>query len=637
MKEHFQRLLDLLDLERECEQEENKKTLARLPVQTREYLGKSVGRLDIVDISVDEAGNPLLTLKREAPDAELTPFHSMFQGDIVQLSYPDALGLKPSEGTLYKVTDIAAQVSLHGPAPHPVPRGGCRIDLIGSDATYKRMKAALNGAISAGPEEPVAWFKDLFVGDAKPGSKSVDPFEWINPRLNEYQKEAVTMALEASDVALVHGPPGTGKTTVLVEVILQAVAQGKRVLATAPSNIAVDNIVEKLSDRGLRLVRLGHPARTLEKVRHATLDAQVLKDGARADLEEMEFQRERLLTRGSKRSKRMQLSYNEAQERQRELKALWRDIKKLRREIAKRVLNSAQVVLATHGGIKNRIAPEPFDLVVLDEASQATEPLSWIALSQGRKAVFAGDPLQLPPTLYSKEAADAGLATTLFERLQKKLPAKFSKMLRIQYRMHEKIMTFSSREFYAGKLEADAAVAAHLAKDLPEVYDDELTRHPVHFVDTVGLDYGESWDEMMESRYNKGEAALAEKLARELMRGGMVPEQIAVLSPYLAQVRRLRKTLADSGVEVGTVDAFQGREKEAVILSLVRSNEKGEVGFLSDTRRLNVALTRARRLLIVLGDSATLSRHPFYDRFLEYIDGIDAHRSAWDWTGTPSG
>jgi predicted DNA helicase len=248
-----------------------------------------------------------------------------------------------------------------------------------------------------------------------------------------------------------------------------------------------------------------------------------------------------------------------------------------------------------------------------------------------KKVVFAGDSHQLPPTIYSKEAAEQGLSTTLFDRLQESLPDTLQTLLRVQYRMHETIMRFSSDKFYEGKLIADESVKAHTANEIPGVQETELTRSPLAFIDTAGTGYGEVWNELLESRENEGEAALAIRLMEELRTSGVRSTDIAIITPYVAQVKKLKIMLPDRSVEIGSIDSFQGREKEVVIVSLVRSNEEGEVGFLSDTRRMNVGMTRARRLLIVIGDSATISRHPFYNDFLTYVEKIEAHRSAWEW------
>ena len=624
----FERFRELIDIEHKAELEQNMLELSRFPASVRESLGKSVTRLTAELTDEANPGDvPVLALSRAPAGEEISPFHAMNRGDLVAVETPTG---QRFDGTLYDVDEYRVLAAMNGKLPDPIPKGRWALHLVGSDATYKRMRRALED-VRLAEKKPVARLRDVFAGKKKPGIDRLPKFNFRNIGLNEFQQEAVKKALAAEDVSIVHGPPGTGKTTVLVEVIWQTVQQGGRVLATAPSNIAVDNILEKLLDSGLRVVRMGHPARTLKSLLPYTLSAQVAEHPDRKNIRDLDQTRERLITQRSRRRERLQLGHGERQERQREIQALWREAREIEKEIAKRLIHEAQVILATHGGISRSLGAKPFDLVVMDEASQATEPLSWIPLLQAQKAVFAGDPLQLPPTLYSEAAAKAGLSVTLFERLQKVLPKDLQTLLRVQYRMHERIMDFPSKRFYGGKLIADASVAKHLARQLPKVKDTDLTRVPLVYVDTAGAGFEEGWDEGLQSRENQGEAKLAVGLLGELLEAGIRPRDIAVITPYVAQVKRLKALVQEVGVEVGTVDGFQGREKEAVILSLVRSNDKGEVGFLEDTRRMNVALTRARRLLIVIGDSATITRHPLYEAFSDYTEKLDAHRSAWEW------
>src|SRR6185312_11442325 len=395
---------------------------------------------------------------------ELSPFHAMNAGDNVLLSMPPGTEPQAVEGTLYKVEEYRVVVALNAPGPENEPRGSCQIDLLGSDATYQRMRKALVTA-SESRRSRLSTLREIFLGETSPTRSRVPKVTFFNGGLNEFQQDAVKSALAADDVALVHGPPGTGKTTVLVEIIRQHVARGERVLATAPSNIAVDNILEKLLDSGLRVVRLGHPARTLESLRHANLSAQTEDDPVFEQVRELDQTREKLIHRKSSsgRRERGQLGWDERHTREREVGRLWREARDLEFEIQRRIVASAHIVLATHAGMSKRHVKGDFDLVALDEASQATEPLSWVPLTLAKKAIFAGDANQLPPTIYSKEAAEGGLTVTLFDRLKEILPRNVQTLLRVQYRMHENIMKFPSEQFYEGKLLAHESVAKHTA------------------------------------------------------------------------------------------------------------------------------------------------------------------------------
>ncbi len=623
--EHFQKLIELIEIEREAEKEERKRELDRYPVETREQLGKTVSRLVIERQDVGVGGLPLLILSRPPQGEALSPFHAMDSGDIVRVTFLE--GNFAKEGTLYDVEEYRVTVALNDDLLDP-PAGKCQIDLLGSDATYKRMRRALEISQRAGGR--LGELRDILLGNASAHAGPVPEFEFFNEALNTFQKDAVRAALGARDVALVHGPPGTGKTTVLVEIIRQTAVRGLSVLATAPSNIAVDNMLEKLLDTGLRVVRLGHPARTLEPLRHATLLAQMEEHPDREVIRLMDEDRERLVVLRHRRQSRGATGLDEDRQIKKEIKSLWKEAQALEKALAKRIIQRAQVVLSTHGGIGKNLSNEHFDLVCLDEASQSTEPLSWVPILLAQKVVLAGDPLQLPPTIYSKEAAEAGLKTTLMERLQPDLPDNLQTLLRVQYRMNETIMGFSSQRFYEGKLMADDSVRDHRAIGLPHVQPTELTESALVFVDMAGTGSQETWNELLDSRENEGEGRLAARLWEDLEAAGIKKEWTAVITPYGAQARLLRGILP-KGLEIGTVDGFQGREKEVVIVSLVRSNDKGEVGFLSDTRRMNVAMTRARRLLIVIGDSATIGRHPFYVSFLDHVQAHGAHRSAWEW------
>ncbi|KAJ8125274.1 hypothetical protein O1611_g8365 [Lasiodiplodia mahajangana] len=433
---------------------------------------------------------------------------------------------------------------------------------------------------------------------------------WLDPTLNESQKDAIRFALASREVALIHGPPGTGKTHTLIELILQMVKRDLRVLVCGPSNISVDNIVERLSPHKIPILRLGHPARLLPSVIDHSLD--VLTQTSEAGLIVRDVRAEMDAKQASIKKTKSG----------RERKAIYGDLKELRKEYRERerrcvdtLVKGSKVVLATlHGAGGYQLKNEEFDVIIIDEASQALEAQCWVPLLAAKKAVCAGDHLQLPPTVKStnsktkpkpKEGSNiikgVSLEKTLFDRLLSMHGSSIKRMLTTQYRMHEAIMRFPSDQLYESKLIAAETVQSRLLKDLPYgVEDTEDTNEPVIFIDTQGGDFPEKNEEedtgkkgsirslYGESKSNEMEAALVRQHVRKLVNAGVKPGDIAVVTPYNAQLGLLAP-LKDAfpGIELGSVDGFQGREKEAVIVSLVRSNADGEVGFLSEKRRLN--------------------------------------------------
>jgi ATP-dependent RNA/DNA helicase IGHMBP2 len=312
-----------------------------------------------------------------------------------------------------------------------------------------------------------------------------------------------------------------------------------------------------------------------------------------------------------------------------EAKEMLREARQIEDQITEMILGKARVVCSTVTGLdRERLNGKTFDWCVMDEASQTTEPAAWIPLQFANRIVFAGDHQQLPPTVLSPEAVRGGFNISLMQRLLEDNAPR--KMLNVQYRMHQDIMSFSSEVFYDGNLQADETVRTALLADLPQVASTPLTTTPIHFIDTAGASYDEEPEPDGESRMNPQEADLVIKKVQELLESGILAEKIAVISPYSAQVKRLRELIKEPAIEIDSVDGFQGREKEAVIVSLVRSNREGEVGFLADTRRMNVALTRARRKLIVIGDSATITNHPFYEKMVKYFESVGAYHSVWE-------
>lgn len=512
-------------------------------------------------------------------------------------------------------------------AEHPT----VRIDQSSDEISRQRIERALQ-KVAAVERGRVAELRAVMLGEREPRFGPIKPFESCSDSLNEPQRAAIELALAAEDVAVIHGPPGTGKTTTVVEFIRQAIQRGQKVLACAPSNLAVDNLCERLIAAGENVLRLGHPLRVTPEVQGRTLDVLLVNHPDQKMANELRDNSRVLWKRLGRwyRVKPTATEYKKLREDIRELKA---DAARLEEKAVSHLFDSADVVCATLTGLDPEILGDRiFDVAVIDEAGQSIEPASWTAIVRARRTILAGDHCQLPATVISQEAQRAGLGTSLMQRLLE-TPAmvdRIARRLTVQYRMHESIMSFSSQQFYEASLVADPSVAAHRLSELPNIATSELTETPLLFIDTAGASFDEEVGSDGESRANPREAELAARLVTELLEAGLSASDIAVISPYAAQVRLLRELLPENGVEVDTVDGFQGREKEAVVISLVRSNDRNEIGFLSDYRRMNVALTRARRKLIVIGDTATLAANPFFEQLLNHFQQHAAYCSVWE-------
>lgn len=639
----------------------------------------------------------------------LLPQHKFGPHDVVAIrpNKGPSDGPPLTQGVVYRVKDTQIIVAVDD-APDEGLDVPLRLEKLANEVTYKRLKdtlTALSSSAAGSSNHPGGPLVDVMFG--KRGPRFVEPApEWspVNTFLDESQRRAISLALSAKDVALIHGPPGTGKTTAVVEYIRQEVARGSRVLACAASNIAVDNLVERLmaappssssscAAKSVKVVRLGHPARLLPQVIECSLEAQVLKNDnsslakdCRKEIKSLNQQLMKL--EGWKKAERWQI--------RNQLKQLGKEEKKRQTTAVQEVIKHSQVVASTLTGVLHyTLENQVFDVAVIDEAAQALEVACWGALLKAKRAVLAGDHLQLPPTIISEAAANKGLGKTLFERLQGMYKEDISEMLTVQYRMNEGIMTWSSKELYEGKVCAHESVAHH---DLPGYIADikareaaaggggggaktssstssnkktaaaaggggggkkgvgkaaavaTLTPRPdpategsfsaqmlpvLLLIDTAGCGFEEQQEEEGDSRANPGEAKAVMAHVVALMAAGVNPSSIGIITPYNAQVALLKdlrpERLGGLGLEISSVDGFQGREKEAIIISMVRSNADREVGFLSDKRRMNVAVTRARRQCAIICDTETVSHDPFLGRLVKYFEEHGEYMSAGEY------
>jgi len=496
--------------------------------------------------------------------------------------------------------------------------------------TYLEMEKALK-IVSKASRDRLAELRGILLN--KQSARFLNGHPIDIPTLNKAQNDAVNQILAAQDIAVIHGPPGTGKTTTAVQAIKQLVKTENTVLVCAPSNAAVDLLTERVAAQGLSVVRLGNISRVDEDMIQHTLEAQLAAHPESKNIKKVKIQAAQARKKagkfkrkfgGKERTERREF-YQEA----RELTA-WAN--QLEDRIIDQILDGAQVITCTLVGATQRVlAKRTFRTVLIDEAAQALEPACWIPIIKASKVVFAGDPFQLPPTVKSSKHKKEGLNITLVEKCLEFLP-KIS-FLNVQYRMNEAIMGFSNEQFYNKELIADDTVKHHLLNI--------ETGKPVVFIDTAGCGFEEKVNPEFQSRYNPDEfQMLCEHLYLLIdayQKQEMTLPSIGLISPYREQVIYMKKQVAEDEklatlpLSINTIDAFQGQERDLIYISLVRSNGKGEIGFLKDYRRMNVAMTRARKKLVVLGDSATIGMDKFYGGFLDYCDKAGAYKTAWEY------
>jgi superfamily I DNA and/or RNA helicase len=631
--DYFKDLLQLLSIEREADRQSYLRLSATTTVAQRREAGLCWYP---VAIRGSELGRgDYLTVELERTTHRDIPHQLRFGQSAMLFSNHDA-----------QTDNISGTISFQGgdklklnlrveELPDWADNGKLGVELLFDENSYEEMEAALKIAAEIVEKREEGRLARVLTGIVAPQFEQWDT-PYLSERLNPSQNKAVKMILSATDLAIVHGPPGTGKTTTIVEAIRKlAEKEGEKILVVAPSNAAVDLLSDKLSATGLNVLRVGNPAKVSERLMSLTLDSKMAEHPQMKEIRKLKKQAAEFRNMAH----RYKRNFGKAEREQRkalfdEAHRIMKDVGRTEQYITDDLLNKAQVVTATLVGANHyTVRAMRYSTVVVDEAGQGIEPATWIPILKGRKLVLAGDHLQLPPTIKSEEAARKGLSVTLLEKLAKLHPEAVT-LLEEQYRMHQDIMRFSSQQFYEGRLTAHPSVATHaLFRG-----DDALV-----FIDTAGCGFEEKAEGT--STTNPEEAHfLIRHLALTI--SGLKGQQnnecfpsIAVISPYKMQLHELNETiihtpdLADykKSITVNTIDSFQGQERDIVYISMTRSNNDSSIGFLSDIRRMNVAMTRARKKLVVIGDSATLSVHPFYKDFIAYAESIGGYHSAWEW------
>ena len=632
MKKYIKNLIRLINYERDAEIDLMTHEISTMSGQRREELGRAINKVKGKSLG-KELGLQIVQFGRsEVIDTEISV------GDMVLISTDNPLR-SDLTGTVTEKGARFIKVAFDKRVPKWAIKKKVRIDLYANDITFRRMEDNLKHLSLKGKNA-----LEYILNDRNPKKNREVPYiSYIDENLNESQKNAIENALSCENFFLIHGPFGAGKTRTLVELISQETRQNHKVLATAESNAAVDNILERLMEnKKLNLTRLGHPQRVSKhnitqtlayKVENHKLNKKIKRIYQKID---NLIEKRKVHTRPSPQYRRgfsdYEILYNASKgkggrgisaekmksmakwiEINQEIDEAHDEIKRIENRMIKEIVDSSDVILATNSSSAlESIARVKFDVAIIDEASQATIPSVLIPIAKAHRFILAGDHKQLPPTIISDRAGE--LSKTLFEELIRMYPFK-SQLLNIQYRMNSLLMKFPNEEFYNNGLKSDSSVDDITINDiLGSGHDEEA----LLFIDTSDVDMeGETHIRDSKSIINMLEAETSAGIVRDYIDAGIGEDDIGIISPYADQVKIIQEM---TPVEVKTVDGFQGREKEIIIISTVRSNENGNIGFLKDLRRLNVAITRAKRKLIIIGNKNTLITNPTYERLINFCE-----------------
>ena len=632
MKKYIKNLIRLINYERDAEIDLMTHEISTMSGQKREELGRAINKVKGKSLG-KELGLQIVQFGRsEVIDTEISV------GDMILVSTENPLR-SDLTGTVTEKGARFIKVAFDKRVPKWAIKKKVRLDLYANDITFRRMEDNLKHLSLKGKNA-----LEYILNERNPKKNKQTPYiSYIDENLNDSQKSAIENALSCENFFLIHGPFGTGKTRTLVELISQETRQNHKVLATAESNAAVDNILERLMDnKKLKLTRLGHPQRVSKhnitqtlayKVENHKLNKKIKKINKKIDnlIEKRKVHTKPtpqyrrgygdydILHMASKGKGGRGISSDKMKsmakwiEINQEIDEAHDEIKRIENRMIKEIIDSSDVILSTNSSAAlESIARIKFDVAVIDEASQATIPSVLIPIAKAHRFILAGDHKQLPPTIISDRAGE--LSKTLFEELIRIYPFK-SQLLNVQYRMNNLLMKFPNKEFYNNGLKSDSSVDDINIKD---ILDSKKQEEALLFIDTSNVDVeGETHLKDSKSIINGLEAEVSVKIAEDYLNDGVDVDDIGIISPYADQVKIIKDM---TPVEVKTVDGFQGREKEIIIISTVRSNDNGNIGFLSDLRRLNVAITRAKRKLIIIGNKDTLKTNPTYERLVNFCE-----------------
>jgi ATP-dependent RNA/DNA helicase IGHMBP2 len=620
---YFSDLKDLIDLEREAEKLQWENLNAHASIQDLVISGGLWHPVSIRSQDIDAAEYLTVEFERH----RFTDIPSLFRtgGKVAMVRFTE--GKKEIlEGQVKFADQRKVRVKfMTDQLPHWSSLGKLGIQYIFDEYTYSQMLLAIKKADKLAPEVDLV---KLLIGNEK--IKNIEN-EGVSQRnnLNTLQNAAIDLMVGSDKLAILHGPPGTGKTTTLVEAIAE-LCKSQKVLVCAASNAAVDLLAEKLELKKVNVLRLGNAAKVKDQNVELTLQAKIAAHPDYKNIKNLK----KTAAEYKNLAHKYKRNFGKAERDQR--KALFNEAFKIQDEverIEKNIVEDIKAHTNVHvatliGSNQYPFQDETYDVLVIDEAAQALEPGCWVAILKTKKLILAGDHQQLPPTIKNQKSSNNGLENTLFQKLILKYP-EASIMLETQYRSNEKIMAFSSDYFYNGKLLAAESVKNSI-----------LTANtlPIQYIDTAGSGFDEKEDGS--SYTNPGEASYLLRYISNFLINNEINanKSISIISPYRSQIQLIEGLLPSyeelqnrkEFVQANSVDSFQGQESDIVLISLVRSNDKGEIGFLADIRRMNVALTRAKTMLVVIGDSATIAQHKFYDAFVQKMQSLETYFSCYE-------
>lgn len=628
--ERFNFFKGLLDLEKKEESISMQRQINELGTTDAERKGLVLTKMVYSNFKVFIGGKYLYSFEKS--NHSNIPYSKISAGSWVQVL--DSSSAEVMRAIVYNVKKNEINLVMNQFVNERELQGRFKIEMCVDNVTYKRLESGIDELIKKTEDKSKSVLIPLLRHDSKIfddfEEDSLEVFDECMNDLNEAQKNAVKYSISGTPLSLIHGPPGTGKTKTLSAIVYNLIKNEKKVLVCAGTNAAVDHLVRNLIGYELNAIRVGHPSRVNQELSFTLLEKKLDETESGKHINKFKKELQNCLRVKKRRiGKGRYLEKDEFQSEKGLIKAYRLEIKRLSKKCLEELALDQGIFCSTMTMSRgDELSELKFDYVVIDEAAQIMEPMSYLPLFKASSFIFAGDHKQLPATVKSSECLEKGLGKSLFETLVESFPQAVH-LLDTQYRMHPEILKFSSDYFYEGRLKT--------AEVLVDRKNDKVTSHILSglknavFIDTSGADFEEEILNHSGSYINSKEALAVSRLIADLLENGTDEKNIGVIAPYRAQANNIREAIDSLGkIEVSTVDSYQGREKDCIIISLTRCNEKKQIGFLKELRRMNVAMTRARHQLIILGDSITIGENEFYKKMIQYFQDINGYHSIWE-------